>query len=100
MTGMVERVARALFLRDVEEDVCDGTWEENAALHDRILADARAAIDAMRDPTPAMIDAVDMPVYSLVEEPELAFERAWGAMIDAALTDAGRTAIAQGAPQP
>jgi len=44
---MVERVARALFLRDVEEDVCDGTWEENEALHPRILADARAAIAAM-----------------------------------------------------
>lgn len=43
----VEPVARALFQRDVEEDVCDGTWEENEALHDRIMADARAAIAAM-----------------------------------------------------
>jgi hypothetical protein len=44
-----ERVARALFDRDVEEDVCDGTWEENEAIHDRILEDARAAIKAVRD---------------------------------------------------
>jgi hypothetical protein len=60
-TETEERVARALFQRDVEEDVCDGTWEENTAIHPRILADARAAIDAMagyvvpaqRQPTPA-----------------------------------------------
>lgn len=38
--------AKALFLRDVEEDVCDGTWDENGALHERILADARACLTA------------------------------------------------------
>lgn len=45
----VECVAKALFRRDVDEDVCDGTWEENPALHERILTDAQAAIDAYHD---------------------------------------------------
>lgn len=54
---MVEKVARALFARKVEEFVCDGSWEENASLHDDFRADARAAIEAMREPTDAMVDA-------------------------------------------
>lgn len=41
---MVLAGAKALFKRDVEKDVCDGTWEENKSLHERILTDARACI--------------------------------------------------------
>ncbi len=56
----VVRAALALFRRDVEEDVCDGTWEQNAALHLRILADARAALEAAYSmPAPALGPAIE-----------------------------------------
>lgn len=55
---MVEKVARVLFTRKVEEFVCDGTWEENAALHEDFMQDARAAIEAMREPTNDMLQAM------------------------------------------
>lgn len=49
MSGeMILAGAKALFKRDVEEDVLDGEWddEENEAVHERILADSRACLTA------------------------------------------------------
>ena len=80
MSEMVERVARSLFQRDVQEDVCDGTWEENPALHERILADARAAIEAMREPTEAMSMALPYINFSPIDA-----RFAWRAMVSEAL---------------
>lgn len=83
MSEMVERVAKALFQwqhghdrwdeaePDVREDACEA---------------ARAAIEAMREPTEAMCDAADAldRVEAGVLRTEVPFD-AWIAMIDEAL---------------
>lgn len=79
MSEIVERAARALFQRDVDEDICDGTWEESPALHDKFFADARVAIEAMREPTSSMMNCESSP-YSPGEMTDF-----WHAMIDEAL---------------
>ena len=92
---MVERVAQALF--DVE--LGNGAWDDllsNAKVHQltrptgteaRYLSRARAAIEAMREPTPAMIAAWSQP-SNLEEYTDKNCARAdWQAMIDAALLD-------------
>ena len=82
--NMIERVARALFQRDVDEDVCDGTWEDNETLHESFRADARAAILAMREPIEAMCDAGNDAWPSYIDCDSASVYRA---MIDAALND-------------
>lgn len=92
--NMIDRVARA-----IEDNIA-------AALPDGIQVDweyaARAAIEAMREPTEAMESAADDPVhdelknqgqFSLEKYGTLAFasypfsSRVWKAMIDAALEE-------------
>lgn len=77
MTSMVERVARAICLADGLDDglsnafavqKTDREWGEWVPL-------ARAAIEAMREPTPEMVEA------------GAGYHEAWPFMIDAALVD-------------
>jgi len=83
MSEMVERVARAMF----EDDQFDyepkmPTWEETG-VREEYRRKARIAIEAMREPTEAMIDRGLAWPNSFVKT------GVWLAMIDAALTDAG-----------
>lgn len=81
MTDMIERVARVLHARD---DYDGYTW------HDYI-PDARAAIAAMRDCTPAMLDAGSAahPAGGYTRGTLLndIIECEWVAMCDAALRE-------------
>ena len=56
---MIERVARALFVKTKEEACSRGiqsSWE-NCPIKENYMALARAAINAMREPTRAMHEA-------------------------------------------
>lgn len=77
MSEMVERVARAIqATRGPREN-----WDRvTPATRDLWMADARAAIEAMREPTEAMTDAG----WRRIEERDDAAEN-WRMMIDAAL---------------
>lgn len=96
---MIERVARAMFAKLIADDdayaLARGDGPENITLDGsfdlRVLA--RAAIEAMREPTEAMAGApYDANVRILTEagaEPILddAAREVWQAMIDAALQE-------------
>ena len=59
MTSMVGRVARAIWsVRREEEDRCDMELEDMGRDHS-VWAEARAAIEAMREPTQAIIEAAE-----------------------------------------
>ncbi len=75
---LVERVARAMFVVESDDPDDPGVWEY-AAENYRALA--RAAIEAMREPTEAMIDAG--AIYADCN----GAHGAWQAMIDAALKE-------------
>ena len=81
MTDMIERVAQAIFAKDPE-----GMFSIHYA---RVYA--RAAIVAMRDCTPAMLDAGSAahPAGGYVRETLLTdiIEAEWRAMVDAALVE-------------
>ena len=79
MTEMVERVARALAARKCGlvkdpygERLPDDLWQQ-------CIPDARAAIEAMREPTDKMLDAG--PPFPYMDK------GVWQAMIDAALSE-------------
>ncbi len=60
---MIERVARAIFAKDAEisrayDMFGSNLWEDHGRRHPAYLAFARAAIEAMREPTQEMIEAV------------------------------------------
>lgn len=73
MTEMIERVAKA-----IQSALSEGTPGRDPDRMERI---ARAAIEAMRDPTEAMIDKG----YDHVDYGGTDIEAAWKDMIDAAL---------------
>ena len=94
MSEMVERVARAVAAADWRAEIDEASeperWLEAAIAYDltndngRFRYDeiARAAIEAMREPTEAMIDAG----YAVGYSPDpLPTDLVWRAMIDAAL---------------
>lgn len=55
--SMVEKVARAMWnIRREEEDRCDMELEDMGEDHS-VWAEARAALQAMREPTPGMLVA-------------------------------------------
>ena len=76
---MVEKVARALAERN--NDYCERGLLQWPAYED----DARAAIAALREPTPEMVDA-GLYEVNFIETNSTHVRNAWGAMIDAALT--------------
>ena len=88
---MVERVARAIYASDGEEN---GPWNIGTE-HARkcYRENARAAIEAMREPTHAMVDEAvrvaqsgGMSIfYGLVKQGPDAFKALWQHQIDAAL---------------
>lgn len=76
---MIERVARAIMRDDFEGDEL---WESSdKCLRGSYLRNARAAIEAMRDPTDGMVDAGNSLGHE--EAPATYYE----AMIDAALAE-------------
>lgn len=92
---MVERATRAAYAKAMSGS--KNTWE-NARPTERVvwLAIITAAMDALREPTDAMLDAPwrAQPSVQLYEPTDLtqvldcvSFERVWQAMIDAALKD-------------
>lgn len=102
MTGMIERVARAICEENVGEcdTVCFGDSgtvfsEERKPRWQWWVPEARAAIEAMKEPTEAMLLAATRAEFSKsdsegswTEWPERdAVEAAWPAMISAALSE-------------
>ena len=95
MSEMVERVARAIAAANRandwdkidENDVCDRGY----LLRRDYLALARAAIEAMREPTEQMIEAGDEIEIAVGEDNRSIFcgERVWLAMHKLALCGAG-----------
>lgn len=94
---MVERVAKGIWARRRSRSMPAlylAAWEdETEGLRFDVMAEARAAIEAMWDPTPEMIAAGLVP-YNLVERvgmpeygPEDSVELTYSAMIDAALAE-------------
>lgn len=94
MTGMVERYARAMW--ETNRERCKphvelDSWEdETQALRDDWMAMARDGIEAMREPTPEMVEAGDAVEIEADERgnkcPGLIGEPVWRAMIAAALS--------------
>lgn len=78
---MIERVARAIYTHSASHGF---TWETTApAIRQNCRGEARAAIEAMREPTKAMVD--DAWSNSPGEDGPMVLRIAWGNMIDAAL---------------
>ena len=93
---VVERVARAICVERVARAICRAMWGDDCPLMtaaafeeehwSQTLAEARAAIAAMREPTEAMLGAGQRPPrapFRYVAEESLLLR--WQAMIDAAL---------------
>lgn len=82
MDSMIERVARAIAKTDHGGRVADeGYWQTACTGSNSYRAMARAALEAMREPTHAMLWSREMPDIGPDEIRVL-----WQAMIDAALT--------------
>jgi hypothetical protein len=83
MSEMVERVARALYERQAKLNHYDHSWEVIAGMAkgiaDEFRADARTAIEAMREPTPSMRNAI------MGNTTEFDVDAVWNDVIDAAL---------------
>lgn len=81
--NMIERVARAIW--NTKPGAKIHPWERLGTVRNDYLAEARAAIEAMRTPTEAMVRAgseeFDPFVYGNTETD------CWHAMIDAALKE-------------
>ena len=73
MTTMIERVARAIAASVYSEAGVELMWK-------CYMDKARAAIEAMREPTAGMVSSVTIDHIEDVEE-------FWGALIDAALKE-------------
>lgn len=81
-TPIVERVARALFESDMKwAPIVEHQFEENRQMY---FAAARAAIDAMREPGSAVIEAGQSVPWDERTATEM-----WRVMIDAALGRGG-----------
>lgn len=96
MSEMIEKVARAIW--EKATPLKPGPWNDDLNKWDRAsdqerficMGQARAAIAAMQEPTEAMIGAGEQAHYrypSHIDNARAKTERAWGAMIDAALKD-------------
>ena len=84
--SMIERVARAIcWANGMDPDLTLGGDGKNF-LWREYVSQARAAIEAMREPTKAMTES---GAYGSGEDSENAALGAWGAMIAAALSEEG-----------
>lgn len=102
MNDVVERMAKAHFEERGFALPTDATWEQIGAIRQvTLIAKMRAAIEAMREPTEAMLEAVKpWPDHWPKEGPEYPARHAaylidqatarsdWQAMLSAALADA------------
>lgn len=84
MSEMIERVAKAMAWADLNEIdraqlKLDGLSQKNIVIDDHMKSLARAAIEAMREPTKKMSEATYLRPYDADE--------IWEFMIDAALKD-------------
>lgn len=79
---MVERVARAIISRRYGPSMFDLVNDDLGLVHDW-FGEARAAIEAMREPTEAMIDA------GIIASEQQSVSAIYRAMIDAALASKG-----------
>ena len=93
MTSMLERVARAMFNASGEE--YGMKWAMNPDNRARWKMLARTAIEAMREPTEAMVEAASatgeyggISDHGAPEPNDFDPEDVWDAMITAALADA------------
>lgn len=87
MSEMVDRVARAIYLSPLggHDDPSAPRWDELRESHkDGFRDNARAAIEAMRLPTEAMVDAADTKDIETCQYCASGQEH-WQAMIDQAL---------------
>lgn len=88
MSGLVERVAKAIFREgfhhDELESVVAAKWEEWPESRQQCRRKARAAIEAMREPTNEMVGA---GVEGWKANGYLSIQWVWPCMIDAALGD-------------
>jgi hypothetical protein len=88
MSEMIERVARALFDDEWPGEPLEEEWDHN---RDAWRQKARAAIEAMRQPTQAMKDVYRDAILresGILQESDGRLERIHVAIIDAALKDA------------
>jgi hypothetical protein len=84
MSEMVERVAKALSIADGNHpDACSNDEDSQPIWH-LYTADARAAIEAMREPTQAMIHA-GQNTYCDHGDQNCGCAVSWSAMIESAL---------------
>ena len=81
---IIERVARAIY-EGRNGPGCRAWGSQPASHQEPYLKDARAAIEAMREPTEAMLDAGKW-VSPLYDDPTPAAVEYWETMIEAALT--------------
>lgn len=82
MTDMVERVARAIYDSAGSSPTGQPSWDqEDSEMHEWIKCHARAAIEAMREPTDLMWGR---GAFAMERYPNGPLET-WRAMIDAAL---------------
>lgn len=85
--SMVERVAEAA--ASIEGDFYNGLWFVDGKGRDHWLDVARAAIAAMKDPTPGMVEAADKAMSQKIAQGPARLDTlraGWEAAIDAALT--------------
>jgi hypothetical protein len=89
MSGMVEKVARAIYAADEMEFDAQIPWgDADAEVHSYWFDMARASIEAMREPTDAMVDAVwTQPDSNGSQYPIGGYREQYRAMIDAALNE-------------
>jgi hypothetical protein len=82
MTTMLEKMARSLFDREAARRGWVGGWEGNSARHGRFRDAARAALQAIREPTLEVIES-GMIAGQFTGYADVAFT----AMIDAILNE-------------
>ena len=88
MSDMIERVARAIHFRG--DDQGDGAWSHCQPWLRMVAREqARAAIEAMREPTEAMVASGESAASFGIGKPkdEAAIPRVWRWMIDASLSN-------------
>lgn len=95
MNEMIMRMAKAMYdaYPILDENDAPISWEDLEREGDRnpCILCARAAIEAMREPTEAMVTAGNVDCWSYFgDEPFPSFERGWASAIDAALQEAPR----------